>query len=200
MKYIEKEGNLFDDLDKQTAYACLIANDGSYNTTPPEFFLKTYEQTEILTKELEANPWDPKNPGWCCVIAEENKPIICYLVIKKDSQSTNHRIAIRNALMDMVEKLKKIERWNKCICTAEYKSSYPIYSQFNLKGTCKSLFKDEDITITIFYNIKSRLISFRQDANKIINSLNETNENYKKIKKYFIKTVDFINEMIEKIC
>lgn len=193
------KGNLFDNIDKNGAYICLVTNSSRYNNLQTKFFLENLNQKEILKKNLKPNNF--KKHGYSIIIDEENKPIVCYLVIKSKPEDGLKKIAVSTAIYDMREKLKKIKRWNNCIYTIEYIPSILEANRLNFTYFYKEAFRNDDVKLNVFYNIKSRISLLTHDVGNIIVSIDETESNKKllKLKKYLWKVLKFIDKNVNKI-
>ena len=193
------KGNLFDNIDKNGAYICLVTNSSRYNNLQTKFFLENLNQKEILKKNLKPNNF--KKHGYSIIIDEENKPIVCYLVIKSKPEDGLKKIVVSTAIYDMREKLKKIKRWNNCIYTIEYIPSILEANRFNFTYFYKEAFRNDDVKLNVFYNIKSRISLLTHDIGNIIVSIDETESNKKllKLKKYLWKVLKFIDKNVNKI-
>ena len=193
------KGNLFDNIDKNGAYICLVTNSSRYNNLQTKFFLENLNQKEILKKNLKPNNF--KKHGYSIIIDEENKPIVCYLVIKSKPEDGLKKIVVSTAIYDMREKLKKIKRWNNCIYTIEYIPSILEANRFNFSYFYKEAFRNDDVKLNVFYNIKSRISLLTHDIGNIIVSIDETESNKKllKLKKYLWKVLKFIDKNVNKI-
>ena len=193
------KGNLFDNIDKNGAYICLVTNSSRYNNLQTKFFLENLNQKEILKKNLKPNNF--KKHGYSVIIDEENKPIVCYLVIKSKPEDGLKKIVVSTAIYDMREKLKKIKRWNNCIYTIEYIPSILEANRFNFTYFYKEAFRNDDVKLNVFYNIKSRISLLTHDVGNIIVSIDETESNKKllKLKKYLWKVLKFIDKNVNKI-
>ena len=193
------KGNLFDNIDKNGAYICLVTNSSRYNNLQTKFFLENLNQKEIFKKNLKPNNF--KKHGYSVIIDEENKPIVCYLVIKSKPEDGLKKIVVSTAIYDMREKLKKIKRWNNCIYTIEYIPSILEANRFNFTYFYKEAFRNDDVKLNVFYNIKSRISLLTHDVGNIIVSIDETESNKKllKLKKYLWKVLKFIDKNVNKI-
>jgi hypothetical protein len=152
MEFEEIKGNLFDHMDQKAAYAHCIANDDNYGAgIAPIFILKVFKQKQILTEELKSNPWDLTKTGWCCIIAEENKPIACHLITKKHTFGKPNYSTIRTAIVNMRDKLKKIDAWNKHLCMPRIGCGLDRLSWPIVRDIIKEVFKDDDVKISVYY-------------------------------------------------